>query len=231
MSELPSFSLKAALVGGYLLGRVERALPELPTLSAVPELPAMPGLPELPDLAGLAGRVVDHAASFVRSPSGLFVPAGPARPAGPALIGRALPIDADLSGTAAGQSRPPGLGGAERPGGSQAEPRGGWSDVVDLDGLVAFLRRTHPLKPAMHVAALTGESVETVRKWLRYETRPGMRATIVLVCVYGLPLVEACVRRHPVWLVAASANRGRHALADQLAALRPQIDAALGDSA
>lgn len=168
---------------------------------AMPELPALPSLPGLPALP--------HWSSF-RRPSGLLVPAAPAAPVAPAAPALILARE--------------GAGGSGAGGGRS---RASWAEAVDPDGLAAFLRREHPAKTAIHVAARTGESRETVRKWLRRETRPGMRATLVLVCVYGLPLVEACIRRQPSWLAQARAESGRHALAAQLAALRPQIEAAL----
>ena len=167
----------------------------------------------LPSLAGgaealsrAAETLTLHVPSFRRRPSGLWAPAAPG------LIGAAS--------VSAGPGRESGpAGGTGRPGAAQ--------DLVDLDGLVAFLRRRHPAKTAYCVAAATGESSETVRKWLKRETRPGFRATLVLVCVYGLPLIEACVRRRPGWLDEATAETGRHAIAAQLAALRPLIVGAL----
>jgi hypothetical protein len=201
--ELRSLSLEAAIVGAAALRRVDRVLPGLPALTR-------PALPSLLQPGQLFGRALDHVAStFRRRPSGIYVPAAPA------LIGHAWPPPADASGPDAGRTRP-------RP--------GVWAEALELDGLATFLRARHPTKTAQHVAALTGESQETVRKWLRLETRPGLRATIILVCVYELPLIEACLRRHPDWLARAREDSGRHAIAAELASLRPRIDAALGPS-
>lgn len=197
MSELRSFSLEAALIGAVALRQAGRILQARP---ALPPLPALPALPHFP--------------SFRPRPSGLWVPASPA-------IVASSTAPAAESGTAAGRARLFSVGAEpSRPGMARS-----WSSAVDLDGLVAFLRSRHPTKTAAHVAALTGEPLETVRKWLRHETRPGMRAMLILVCVYELPLVEACLNRHPDWIRRARADAGRHALAAELRTLWPRIEA------
>jgi hypothetical protein len=206
VSELQSLGLGAALVGGLVVQKVERALPGWPSL------PALPSLPEIPAFAPrqLWGRALGHVPSFWRRDGGLWVPAAPA------LI--------EASRVAAGSSYPD--AGRSRPSPAGRPPL--WADAIDTDGLVAFLRQRHPTKTAQHVAALTGEPAETVRKWLSFSTRPSLRALIVLVCVYELPLLEACLRRHPDWMKRAREDRGHHALAAEMAAFRDRLDSHLG---
>ncbi|TDR94177.1 hypothetical protein [Enterovirga rhinocerotis] len=165
---------------------------------------ARPSLPSLPALPAMPAFPALHLPSFRLRPSGLWIPAAPA------ILSSPSPSE---SGAGASRVR------------TQA-----WKNLVDQDGLVAFLRARHPTKTAAHVAAATGEPLETVRKWLRHETRPGMRALLVLVCVYELPLVEACLRRHPDWIVRAREDAGRHVLAAELRAFWPRIEAALGEA-
>lgn len=205
---LRSYELEAAIAGVVALRAASSWLPDL----------------GMPDLAGIGASVsgaaagaveivvegVGHVASLVgwgRTESGLFVPAAPA-----ILVG------------AAESPLPP-----RRSGPDDGRPRGGWADAIDVDALAAFLRAQHPAKPAQHVAALTGESAETVRKWLKRETRPGFRATLVLVCVYGLPLLEACLAQgEPGWIAEVRLGLDRARLVGELAALGRRIESVIG---
>lgn len=167
---------------------------------AFPAMPALPGLPALPSLSDLVGHARFR---FVRRASGVFVPATPA------LIGAASPAKRSASGPVRHRS---------------------WSDAIDLEGMLVFLEVTHGRrKVAEAVAARLGEPVTTVRKWFGRETRPSFRATMLLVCEYGPPLLEAGLKRHPDWLAAQRAGTDRLVLAGEMAALRARLNLALGD--
>lgn len=171
----------------------------------LPGLPSLPELPALPDPRPALFRGVDHVRGlFLRRPDGLFVPCAPA------LVRPSAAAPAE-SGAVAHRPRP-----------------GEWSDAIDLGGMIRFLHREHGPKAAEHVAARTGEPLTTVRKWFRLETKPGFRATLVLVCVYGPPLLEAALARQPAWFAEIRAGADRLRLAGELAALRGQIDRVLG---
>jgi hypothetical protein len=215
-----AWELTGAIMAAAAVQRAGDGLGALtPDLSwpSLPGLPALPELPAFPDLSGLDPRPalhrgVDHALGlFGLRPSGLWVPATPTV--------RRSPVHLLRSGPDAGRPLP-------------APSARGWAGAIDPDGLVRFLRAQHPFKPALHVSLLTGESEETVRKWLKRETRPGFRATLVLVCVYGPELLEAALTREagarrPVWLDEIRRGHDRLRLAAELAALGPRIDAAL----
>ena len=74
-----------------------------------------------------------------------------------------------------------------------------WSNRIDFDGLAAFLRRRHPSKTAVRVAADTGLPADSVKKWLSGEVQPSGRAMLALVCAYGPDFISASVKGAPEW--------------------------------
>ena len=202
--ELVSLQLASALAGAVVLRRAGDLVPSI----GLSEL-ALPELPSLPDPIALMSRGFDHVAStFWARPSGLFVPAAPA------IVSRISAEAGAGSGLSPGRIRP----GPER----------AWSDAIDLDALADFLRAQHERDTAKHVARLTGEPVETVRKWLKRETRPGFRATIVLVCIYGPELLEAVLKRQPGWLAEARLGLDRARLAGELSSVTTRLQHLVG---
>jgi hypothetical protein len=77
------------------------------------------------------------------------------------------------------------------------------------DRLKAFLRRLHPSKTAMNVAADTGCSAAQVEKWLEAGTLPNCVAMMRLIAAYGPEFLAAMFEAPPAWIVAACvAERG-----------------------
>lgn len=197
---LVSWELEAAIVGVAAMNRAGQ------WLGAV----AIPALPTLPDPLSFLSDSFDHAAAalFRQREDGLFVPAAPA------LVTRSSGFGPVVSGPGPARIRTP------RP--------GEWSDAIDVAGMVAFLSRAHGhRKVAESVAAATGEPLSTVRKWFALETKPGFRATLVLVCVYGPDLLEAALRRQPAWFTDIRSGADRIRLAGELSAMRARIDEVL----
>lgn len=104
-----------------------------------------------------------------------------------------------------------------------------WSDRVDVDGLARYLRSVHPDKTAAHVAADTGFSHDTVRKWLSGESTPNMKAFLVLLCAYGPQLAHSMLKSAPDWLDASCRAEAQAKLRNDLAAIQRELDR-IGDS-
>lgn len=101
-----------------------------------------------------------------------------------------------------------------------------------VDRLKAFLRRIHPSKTAMNVAADTGCSVAQVEKWLVGEALPNCLATMRLISAYGPDFIAAMFGAEPAWLAAAcAADRAKKIDLEiarrehELAELRAQLQA------
>jgi hypothetical protein len=92
------------------------------------------------------------------------------------------------------------------------------------------LRARHPVKTAEHVAALTGEPVATIRKWLEGRARPGWRAWLKLIGVYGPDILAAAFETPPEWLDEAARAQKRAWLAAEYAALQERPWRCYGDS-
>jgi hypothetical protein len=87
--------------------------------------------------------------------------------------------------------------------------------TFDAQKWASILRDRHPDKTAECVAAAIDEPAATVRKWLEGRARPGWRATLKLVGVYGPELLAAAMDSPPEWLDDA-------VRAERLTALRLQ---------
>ena len=87
----------------------------------------------------------------------------------------------------------------------------------DVPGrIVAFLRARHPAKTAESVAATTGVSENTVKKWLTRSSVPGGQAMVSLWIAYGPEFLAAVSPRVCGWLSeAVIAERQRRLEAEQ----------------
>ncbi|GEP12276.1 hypothetical protein MMMDOFMJ_1645 [Methylobacterium gnaphalii] len=98
-----------------------------------------------------------------------------------------------------------------------------WSDKIDCDGLVRFLRAQHPDKTPAAVSALTKLPIDTVKNWMVGRAAPNGRAMLVLACVYGPEIMVAMLRDPPGWLDAAARAAEQARLETQLAELQAKI--------
>lgn len=81
-----------------------------------------------------------------------------------------------------------------RPGGLRRD------ELIDLCGLVGFLRKQHPHSTAYHVQAVTGIPARTVECWFEGRARPSFGNAMQLAIVYGPAFLSAALRHAPAWL-------------------------------
>lgn len=92
--------------------------------------------------------------------------------------------------------------------------------IIDLSGMLEFLRRQHPSKTYDAVAGEIGISAKTVRNWFESGVEPRGRHVLALMLNYGPQFAAACVRGAPTWFDAAA----RAELVDRLKARRDEAD-------
>lgn len=95
------------------------------------------------------------------------------------------------------------------------------------DRITAFLRKVHPTKSADNVAADTGLSVNTVRKWFSREATPNAYAVMLLIGAYGPELLCAALTNPPAWLDKAARERDIAEYDAKIAALQQAREARL----
>lgn len=89
--------------------------------------------------------------------------------------------------------------------------------------VVTFLKRIHPTKTAVHVAAETGVSSDAVEKWLERASVPNGLAMIRLTAAYGPEFLCAVMNNPPAWLDAAVRSERQAALEAQLLSIQNEI--------
>ena len=87
-----------------------------------------------------------------------------------------------------------------------------------------FLRRVHPTKTVVHVAADTGCSVYQVEKWLEEAGEPNAAALRRLIGAYGPDFLTAFLPGQFNWLDAAIQSRAASEVDAELAALAKRIE-------
>lgn len=101
-------------------------------------------------------------------------------------------------------------------------------DLIDLTGIVGFLKRKHPFATALNVEVDTGISSRTVECWLERRSRPSLTHGLTMACVYGPDFLAAAFRRLPRWLDEARRREELAALdrrAAEIAAQRHRLAA------
>lgn len=88
---------------------------------------------------------------------------------------------------------------------------------------IAYIRKLHPSKTADHVAADTGISPDTVRKWLEGVAKPSWVAFSRLIFAYGPSFLTAVYPKAPAWLDDAHRRERLAALEAAQARIQAEI--------
>jgi len=91
--------------------------------------------------------------------------------------------------------------------------------------ITAYLRKRFPIKTVDSIAADTGLSSNTVRKWFSRESTPSAAAVFALIGAYGPEFLCAALNKAPAWLDAAAQHERLAALGRQLTALQQDLEA------
>ena len=90
--------------------------------------------------------------------------------------------------------------------------------------VVGFLRRLHPNKTAVAVAADTGCGIDAVEKWLERASVPNGLAMIRLFLAYGPDFICAVVDNPPAWLDARQSAARQIELESSIARQRAELE-------
>ena len=93
------------------------------------------------------------------------------------------------------------------------------------DRAVAFVRRLYPTKTADCVAADTGLSAQTVRRWLEGVAKPSWAGFSRLILAYGPAFLVAVYPNAPKWLDEAHRRERLDALKAEQIRIQEQLDA------
>lgn len=75
--------------------------------------------------------------------------------------------------------------------------------LFDLEGMLAYLRKSYPNNVGHNVEALTGIPAATVDNWMQRRSSPQRDHLMSLIAAYGPPFLKACYAREPEWMPAA----------------------------
>lgn len=90
----------------------------------------------------------------------------------------------------------------------------------DVEGLIAWLRRTFPRATTHHVEAKTGIPAASVENWLHRRSQPSVHHFSLLISVFGPSLLESCFETPPVWVSDAVTLERRREIDDQIMRLQ-----------
>lgn len=98
------------------------------------------------------------------------------------------------------------------------------SGVEASERITAYLRKRFPIKTVDNVAADTGLSSNTVRKWFSRESNPSAAAVFLLIRAYGPEFLCATLKHAPAWLDSAARAQKIADIDAQMEALKQEME-------